>query len=71
MGAYVNLGSFSGWDSIGSLPWICSEDGRERALDGHFLWFRTPILTPRPHNVLQQLAENGLLSLKLYKLVQI
>uniref|UniRef100_A0A0A9H547 Uncharacterized protein n=1 Tax=Arundo donax TaxID=35708 RepID=A0A0A9H547_ARUDO len=48
----------SGWDPSGSHPRLCSEDGRERALDGHFLRFRNAILTPCRHNILQQLAKD-------------
>lgn len=49
----------SGWNSSGTLPRLCSEDGRKRAVDGHFLRLHSAILTSRRHNILQQLAKDG------------
>ncbi|TVT97446.1 hypothetical protein EJB05_57327, partial [Eragrostis curvula] len=49
----------SDWDSSGTLPRLCSEDGRKRALDGHFLRFRSAVLITRCDNILQQLAKVG------------
>lgn len=50
----------SRWDSNSTLPRLCSEDGSERALDGHFLRLHSAVLTSCHHNILQQLAEDGL-----------
>lgn len=50
----------SRWYSDGALARFCSEDGRQRTLDGHFLWLHSAVLTSSLHNILQQLAENGL-----------
>jgi hypothetical protein len=50
----------SGWDSNSALPRLFSEDGRKRAVDGHFLRFSNAVLTPRCDNILEQLARDGL-----------
>ena len=50
----------SRWDSNSTLPRLCSEDGGERALDGHFLRLHSAVLTSCSYNILQQLAEDGL-----------
>lgn len=46
-------------DSNSTLPRLRSEDGSERALDGHFLRLHSAVLASCRHNVLQQLGEDG------------
>lgn len=49
-----------GWHSGSPTSWLWFQDGRQRALAGHRLWFRITILASRRHCILQQLAKDGL-----------